>query len=196
MRNLEFDEPTHTYKVDGVVKPSVSKKISRVLKNDAPIPEYALEAVKKGVAFHKIIRIDLTTGIDHTSIDPKLKGWWESYCLLKEDAKLVPEFVEYPLYDHKTDTCMTIDYIGKAYSKNVMWDWKTGGLYKSYRAQLGGYHSGIYNVLERNIPSIACVQLFKDGKKGKVKEYDPIECIRDWDSVNRIYNILIEKEKK
>lgn len=190
---LEFKEDNHEYKWDGVVVPSVSQKINKVLNNNEDIPEYAKKYAEIGTNAHKIIQLDLTLGVDLSSIDEKLKGFILSYLLLKEECKFEPEQVEYRLYNKEENTAMTLDYLGKVKGARSLLDWKTGGIYKKYRPQMGGYLNGLHKSVGIVPDYVYLAQLFKTGKKGILIKLDFDEIYSDWYSVNRIYNIMTER---
>mgnify|MGYP001586741226 CR=1 FL=1 len=193
--NIELCEENHTYKVNGMIKPSVSHKINLVMNGGNPIPDYAIDSVQKGTMVHKIIKLGFTTGVDIESIDERFKGWYDSFSQLKEELHLRAKCVEKIFYDDISDTCMTVDYVGHADFAAHLIDWKTGGLYKKYRAQMGGYCACASKIFKHTEFKVALGQIFKDGKKGRLVYLDKEECIKDFESVNRIYNILTSKEK-
>ena len=76
MPELLFDDPTHTYMVDGVVKPSVTQIISEFI----PFP-WDSEAVRRAAAFgtalHKTLELKDagTLGEYDTALDPWIASW-------------------------------------------------------------------------------------------------------------------------
>ena len=61
---VEFDEDTHTYIVDGIIKPSATQILKCKFNNDyAGVPQYIMEqASEKGTALHKAIELYETIG--------------------------------------------------------------------------------------------------------------------------------------
>jgi len=191
--NIDFIEDSHEYYVNGTKVPCVSNYLSDVLSNNEPIPEYAMPAVKRGVVFHKIIALDLTCGVDIQSIDEGLKGYWDSYQLFKSEHTLIPDAVEGIIYNPVENVCMTLDYRGILDCSKSLVDWKTGGMYAKYRAQLGGYYRGAVECFGFIPELLAAVQIFKNGKKAKVHEYDINDCSHRWGSIHEVYNMRRER---
>ena len=193
---IEFIEDGHKYFVNGVEKVCLSNILSDVLSNNEPIPKYAYPAMARGTAMHKVIEMDLTTGVDPTSIDEELKGLWESYCQLKEELQLVPEMIEKKIYSPSRDYCFTLDYKGIAQRSHHLIDWKTGEMYPKYQAQLGGQYLGLLDFfpdMAYDNYSLGCGQLFKDGKKGKFHEYLEVEARDDFECIKHVYDIKRRK---
>jgi hypothetical protein len=60
---VEFDDESHTYLVDGLVVPSVSKILGAKFNDYTTVPEHILKiAAEKGTALHKAIELYETTG--------------------------------------------------------------------------------------------------------------------------------------
>lgn len=190
---IDFKEDTHEYFVNGDKVPCVSNILSDVLSNNEPIPEYAMPAVKRGVLFHKIISLDLLGGVEVESIDEKLKGYWESYSLFKEEHVLVPKHIEQVMYNPIENICMTLDYGGLYDTARSLLDWKTGGMYAKYKAQLGGYYRGALECFGYIPEIILDVQLFKNGKIAKPHIFEISECTQRWDSIYNVYGYKREK---
>ena len=57
-RTLEFDEETHTYICDGIIKPSVTAILKTKFNDYVGVPRYIMEqASEKGTALHKAIEL-------------------------------------------------------------------------------------------------------------------------------------------
>jgi hypothetical protein len=190
---VDFIEDGHKYIVNGELAPCVSNILSDVLKNNEPIPEYAMPAVKRGVLFHKIIQLDLTCGVSVESIDEQLKGYWDSYNLLKADYKFTPKYIEQVMYNPVENRAMTLDYGGGVDDLRTLLDWKTGGIYPYYKAQLGGYYRGASECFGYVPEALANAQILKNGKKGKMLTFPIKECVTRWDAINRVYDMKREK---
>lgn len=83
---LEFDDATHTYKLDGLVIPSVSAVMAPLSKAKYDgINERTLErAADKGTAVHNCIENWIKFGIEdippeHTGYFDAFRAWWEQY---------------------------------------------------------------------------------------------------------------------
>lgn len=207
---LTFDEKNHIYKYDGVVKPSVSEIINKVLKNDVKIPAYAMKAVLKGKLIHKIIQLHNEGKLDksdldnmladyHESSDDPVLPYYESFLKWWEHSTFKSIFNEILFYEPQLDYCGTIDVIGASeiLNKIVLIDYKTGGMYDTYPWQITGYmywanSKAGYEILGRHIDTCGCLQLFKDGKIAKYHEYAYDELVMGWESICTVFRI---KEK-
>jgi hypothetical protein len=76
---IEFDEPSHTYKVNGLQVPSVTQ-VLQLLDSFAGVPFDVLEAAREfGQHVHKTVELDVLGELDEESLDPALAeylaGW-------------------------------------------------------------------------------------------------------------------------
>ena len=78
---LTFDNSKHEYRFNGVVVPSVTQILKAVgLSDYSYIPTGVLQiATERGTVVHKIIEWYEQDILDASSIDPELKGYFESY---------------------------------------------------------------------------------------------------------------------
>lgn len=67
---LEYDDDTHTYIVDGLIKPSVTQILSMKFNDFDNVPQYIIErAGEKGTAMHEAIERFEKTGTADTSTE-------------------------------------------------------------------------------------------------------------------------------
>lgn len=136
---IEFDEKTHTYKVDGNILPSVTT-ITSILSNieyKEIDPEILNNAAKRGSAVHKAIEDYLLWG------DYDLKIMYEPYmeqfkkALEKEKFKTIK--TEFKLTNG--EICGTLDNMSILNDKKIIIDYKTTATIhkKLLEAQFGGY---------------------------------------------------------
>jgi hypothetical protein len=190
---IKFIDEGHEYFVNGEKVPCISD-INKVilLSSFKDIPEYILKnAALRGDIVHKIIQMDLTFGLDESSVDEKIKGFYESYKLFKEDNHLEPKMVEMKFYCPSLNYCFTLDYKGKCNNLNSLIDWKTGSVYDEvkYRAQVGGQYNGLLDYFEDDLEQVGVVQLYKNGKRGKGIWYNKEQALFDWKSIKRVYDM-------
>lgn len=194
--HIDFISEGHEYYVNGVRKPCLSDQIYDLIQiNDFDkIPPHILaNAALTGTRIHKAIELDLTVGVNFNDLHDSIKGLFTSYLLYKEENKLEPELVEKKLYCPSKDYCLTLDFKGKSLGRRILVDWKKGGIYKTYRAQIGGQLRGLMDYFDEPFEYCACVQLFKNGKIAKEHIYDQKEALLDFDSINRVYNLKHKK---
>jgi hypothetical protein len=166
---LMFDDSNHTYKWDGIVKPSVTQVLSRVSVNEKPICDNRFfrddpTASDFGKAFHKVAAMLYNN--ESPSYPPSMVPWIDSFLRFqKEYSFLIPVYfkfiklIETPLYHETLGYCLTPDIICEAVEpcprlfKNaiVTLDWKTAVQEMDYwRFQTAGY-SGAVKSLFPNI---------------------------------------------
>lgn len=154
---LLIDEATHTYTVDGVVKPSVTQILSGVgvkddrgrwnsisgaewCKDDDGIARDFGKAVH-AVAHYRVLGVDC-------DFDPAMGKWIKGLDMFfEENNQLKPArmagklLAETSMYSTRYDYCGTPDYpVVNYYGKIVIIDWKTSTTFqKHWRIQLAAY---------------------------------------------------------
>lgn len=120
MEKFEFNEQTHTYKLNDKILPSVTQIINEVLfyNKYSSVSEDTLElAKKKGSLIHKEIEDYIKTG--STGFTTEL----ESFINIVNDKKL--EHMKSEVKVHNEEIAGTIDIVCKIGDKNVIIDTKT-----------------------------------------------------------------------
>lgn len=121
---IDFDEDTHTYYVNGVRKPSVSaimRPISDKHYNDMNVPKSVIEkAAKRGTLVHEAIDLYDTFGVEteNKEIKPYLLG----YKMAKRLEVLFPKYNEIRLTNG--DYCGTLDMIAIKDNELILIDLK------------------------------------------------------------------------
>lgn len=89
---LTFDSAKHEYRFKGVIVPSVTQILKAVgLSDYSHIPADILQrTAERGHVVHEIIELYEMGTLDESSIDPALRGYFESY-LRAKDAGLLPQ---------------------------------------------------------------------------------------------------------
>lgn len=170
MYNIEFDEPTHTYHVDGVEYPCVSD-ILRFLRSEVykDIPESVLQiAADRGTRVHK-----QTEQLDKTGtceVDFDTKHHILEYKAFRKKYDPIWNMTERPLWNPELCYCGTIDRYGLIDRKNWLIDIKT--VSSPNVMMIGAQLSGYAMMLEANgylVERIGYLHLYKD-KKFRLKE--------------------------
>ena len=79
---LVFDPPTHTYRINNRVVPSVTQVIREILAPDeyGGVPLHVLDhAAKRGRAVERMIELDLGAELDPDSLRPELLPYWRAW---------------------------------------------------------------------------------------------------------------------
>ena len=139
---LTFDPITHLYRLDGSAIPSVTQILSGVgLSDYSYIPTETLQiATERGTVVHKIIEWYEQDILDEESIDPELKGYFESYLRAKDAGLLFdrnrPDEMEKQVFSEKYKYAGTLDQL---YFDSWINDLKTGQPQPEHGLQLSGY---------------------------------------------------------
>ena len=137
--NIEFNEETHTYKVDGKILPSVTG-ITSILSN-LEYKEIDLEILKraaeKGSAVHKAIEDYLLWG--EYELDIQYEPYMEQFKKALEKEKFETKKTEFKLTNG--EICGTLDNMSKLNGETIIIDYKTTATIhlKLLEAQFGGY---------------------------------------------------------
>ena len=162
---IELDPVTHIYRVDGVVRPSVTQ----ILKFSGLIQDrfYTEESRQFGIAVHKaceyVDRGTLKRGTLHPRVAPRVEAWEK----FKSEQKFVPKGIEEVFYDETYKFCGTRDRRGEIKGWNAIVDIKSGVVQPWTALQLAGYAFDFYK--DKSIGRYG-VELKEDGTY-KVTEY-------------------------
>lgn len=109
---LEFCADTHTYTVDGLVRPNVTRVIAP-LESWAGVPSSVLEyASRRGTLVHLATQLLDEDDLDEDTLDPALRPYLDAYRRFLEDAR--PEWSGIEMRVHHSDFgyCGTLDRCG------------------------------------------------------------------------------------
>ena len=125
---MEFEETKHTYTLDGQMLPSVTtvmKPLDQALY--AGISEEVMRmAAERGTAVHNAAENYALYGIE--DIDPKYKGYFETFLKFWEDQKPEPLAVESRLYHRILRYAGTADLPCIMDGRRVLIDYKTSAV--------------------------------------------------------------------
>ena len=171
---IEFDEPTHTYFVNGERTISTTQ----VFRDAGMIDTTWFREWHRwrGSETHRAIAAWNREGkIDKRTVDPRIRGYFESARKWQTDMGFVAMFVEHRMYDPIFDVCGTADLIGYFkgakptvdtivdYKTN---DWKQGQLCSKWQLASYGHAFNpkeVYHRIE--------VVLGPDGNYGPVNSF-------------------------
>lgn len=173
MDGLIFDAENHEYRVNGIVYPSVTQIMTGIgLYDLSHVPERVLrESAERGTIVHLLIEWHEKGILDERSIDPELRGYFDSYLRMK-DAKLLPDHpsaIEEQLYSEKYGYAGTLDQM---YEDDWINDLKTGVPDPGHSIQLSAYWLLKYGDITKKPRSLTCSYLHADGSCGDLVRYD------------------------
>lgn len=184
----EFDEATHTYRVDGRVVASVTQILKAVYPDVyAGIPEKILERkALLGTAVHKVIELYLGKRLDfeslHTEVQPYFESWLSWWCDHEHGTFKSEQRFYYPAMDYTG----TEDFEGELDGDDWDIDWKiTTHELGTHRLQMAGYTHPKLDLKRRR----GALYLRDDGSVAVLKEYTDVKDLNDWMATVRVFNI-------
>jgi hypothetical protein len=109
---LTFDADKHEYRVDGVVRPSVTQVLQK-LHDFGMVPAHILEAAQeRGTAVHTLTQYHDEGDLDPDSVAPEYAGYldgWKRFC---DDHKPVWNGIEWQGYSERYGFAGTMDRHG------------------------------------------------------------------------------------
>lgn len=148
--DLLFDEPTHTYRVDGVVIPSVTQILEAVgIIDYSHIPPADREwALERGRMVHLYTQYDDEGTLDDSAVDPRIRPYLEAWRAFRRDTGLILDKingVEKRVYSRSHGYAGTLDRIGILARgiKTVLVDIKTNKAEPWVKLQLAAYAGAV-----------------------------------------------------
>lgn len=179
---LTFDEPSHTYRVDGRVVPSVTQLLG-TLQDWQGVPPSVLEAkAELGRCVHKACELDDADDLDEESIDPVVLGYLQGWRKFKRETGALILQSERQLANRLLGFAGTLDRVAEllAVSAGDRWliDIKSSSTLAPWvGVQLAGYRLLLESNGER-VDRLAAVQLLPDGTY-RIERYghpDDVRC--------------------
>lgn len=189
-RTIELDEDTHTYRVNGVIKPGANEILRAVglAKDWSGVDTFYRD---RGIAVHSAINLYLQRDLDEGSLDPVIVPYFKQFMTW---FKSIPEaggllMTEKPLYSPRYDFCGSVDLI----MNGVIWDYKCSKKLdreaeRQYKRIGSAYRTLVWEQMGFDLP-FKVLLLTGDGP-AIVKSWD---CpMMTWDAVMTLYG----EEKK
>jgi len=165
MTELQFDEETHTYTLDGRRIPSVTQVLDPISSMHMVDPQLLEERAAFGTAVHQAAELYLLGQLDTDDIDTDV---WNCIFALKKflmDTQIEPLFVEKRVYSPRHQYAGGVDLVAqKPLGEQVAIDFKTALVTPhTVGPQLAGYTQALEEE-DIHIDERWCVQLNADGK--------------------------------
>jgi hypothetical protein len=178
LSEIEFDAENHVYKMDGVVRPSVTQILEPLNKLEG-VPRHVLDAASEfGSHAHQAVDLFNKCLLDEPSLDPHLKPYLDGWKAFLRDVKGIVMESEKVVYHTGLKYCGTLDatvliegFRGR--TREYLVDLKTGLVPRSVGAQCAAYERALRRMRHGNDDRQAvhgvklprrCVQLLGDGK--------------------------------
>lgn len=165
-RRIEIDRGTHTYRVDGVVRPSVTQVLS-ILQDWGRVDQSVLDAAASfGSHVHQAIELANKGILDEDALDPALAPYlaqWRSF-LTESGASLIDS--ELMVYHRGLQYVGTLDVVADWKGQLCIIDIKTGAVPRTVGAQTEAYRRAYESQECGVVPRRRyCVQLTADAYK-------------------------------
>jgi len=136
--NFTFDESKHLYTLDGRRLIGVTEALS-ILDDRWKVDPFYLE---RGRLIHLCTEYYDRDELDESTIDERIRPYFEAYKKFKAETDFCPNFIERILFHPKYFYGMKIDRIGVLNNKRVMLDLKSGSPAKVDKLQSAAYLEG------------------------------------------------------
>lgn len=136
---IELDEATHTYRVDGVVWPSVTQVLA-LLDRFERVPPAVLEAAREfGTHVHMACDLDNRGVLDEASLDAALLPYLEGWRKFRRDSGAVILESEHRIIDERLRYVGTCDVLAEWKGRRCIIDIKSGQVPRTVGAQCAAY---------------------------------------------------------
>lgn len=186
----DFDPETHTYRVDGVVRPSVTEILRTANLSDNGMSAGGWEidadvldnAAERGTMVHLAVELDCQGVLDEDSVDDEIWPYVEAWREFVADTGFVRIANELPIYEPMGDYCGTLDLLGYIGEELTIIDLKTGsvGLKPWHKYQLAAYARPFF-LKEDAWPHRMMLHLRPELKRKKYREYNFSATSATWD---------------
>lgn len=110
---LEFDKPTHTYRWNGQIVPSVTQVLAQLSDFSMVRPDVLERKRQIGQWVHKAIELDLADDLDEESIGDDWRGYFNGWRKFRAESGFVASASEQQVYSEKYRFAGTLDLAGE-----------------------------------------------------------------------------------
>ena len=188
LSELTFDEASHTYRLDGLIIPSVTtlmKPLSEA-KYGGVDAKVLSNAADRGSAVHSAIDLHCRYGV--IDIEPELEGYFEAFQAWAKDFDVKPYATETRTYNKSLLYAGTVDMSCSERGVDTLADFKTTA---NYSPMLCGVQLEAYSRAQEShgvkYQNMAIIQLKKDGNYCRHTDFPPrMEC---WKVFTSLLNV-------
>lgn len=178
LRGLTFDEPSHTYRVDGRVWPSVTQALDRYAGLEHVHPEVLRRAAEFGTHVHAACHLFNEERLDWAALDPALVGHVQGWERFLQDTGAVVLSSECRVVSRRHGFAGTLDARVAWGRSNRLIDIKTAtSLPRTTGPQTAAYAEAWQEMTRERLRDRYCVQLLGEGRYQLHRLNDP----RDWE---------------
>lgn len=143
-----FNDELHEYKVEGIVRPSVTQILRDLGFIDfSKVPPQMLEEARvRGKAVHQAVHYLEEDDLEWSTVDPRIKPYLEAYQLMKDETGFVATRREHIVFDPLYNFAGQLDAFGSMARlgvEEVLADYKSGVPQEAARYQTAGYACAI-----------------------------------------------------
>jgi hypothetical protein len=150
MSVVAFDEATHTYRVGGVIVPSVTTILDAVLGDGF---NHNAAAAAFGTNVHKAVALDIRGRLDLVALDPALVPYVDGARKFLRDTEFAVIASEHIVYSASPRYCGTLDLAGymRGGRRFAVIDFKSGGMPATAGPQTAAYAEAYTSLREGRI---------------------------------------------
>lgn len=171
---IDFDEATHTYRVGGQIKPSVTQILKPLVDFSMVDPDVLQAKSDLGRRVHRATELDDEGDLDESTVTDDVAPYLQGWRLFKRDVKPAILLIEHRIYNRESNYCGTLDRFAGIDQDEWLIDIKSSAqIHRAVGPQTAAYVAGLY---AKKLPRRGVVQLKPDGTYRFRELTDP----RDW----------------
>lgn len=140
---IDFDAATHTYRVAGIVRPSVTQILHPIHNFDHVDPDVLERARQFGTHVHAATDLFDRGILDEDNLDLPLVPYLEAYKTFLLETGFVVTHSEERVYNPRQKYCGTLDRRGTWKGSTWLLDFKSGAVPRSVGLQTAGYQMSL-----------------------------------------------------
>jgi hypothetical protein len=172
---LEFDQPSHTYRLDGRPVPSVTQVLAP-LTDYSGVPADVLETARiRGQWVHDAIHRHCRGVLEPDALGADVRPYFDQYLRFMDESGFVPIASEVRVASKKYGYAGTLDLMGHFKAETLLDIKATADLPDAVGPQTAMYAQGYAETFGRTVKRRACLHLFPDRYR-----VEPLTSDLDW----------------